>query len=96
MPTWRLLVGFRQDLKNLTPQQRTAFQKAVARFVADLRAGKFRKGLRVKKMSGYADVWEMTWAPDGRATFQYGEEVRPGEQHIVWRRIGSHDIFDRP
>jgi hypothetical protein len=96
MPTWRLLVGFRQDLKNLTPQQRTAFQKAVARFVADLRAGKFRKGLRVKKMSGYADVWEMTWAPDGRATFQYGEEVRPGEQHIVWRRIGSHDIVDRP
>jgi mRNA-degrading endonuclease YafQ of YafQ-DinJ toxin-antitoxin module len=96
MPTWRLLVGFRQDLKNLTPQQKAAFQKAVARFVADLRAGKFRKGLRVKKMSGHADVWEMTWAPDGRATFQYGEEIRPGEQHIIWRRIGSHDIFDRP
>jgi hypothetical protein len=68
----------------------------VARFVADLRAGSFRKGLRLKKMSGRADIWEMTWAPDGRATFQYGDEVQAGEQHIIWRRIGTHDIFGGP
>jgi hypothetical protein len=35
-------------------------------------------------------------APDGRATFQYGDEVQAGEPHIVWRRIGTHDVFDRP
>lgn len=32
----------------------------------------------------------MTWAADGRATFEYGQEIRPGEPHIIWRRIGTH------
>lgn len=96
MPTWDQLNTFRQDLKNLTPAQKKAFKKAVEKFVADLRVGKFRKGLRVEKMSGHHDIWEMTWAPDGRATFQYGNEVQPGEQHIIWRRVGTHDIYGRP
>lgn len=96
MPTWDLLGSFRHDLKSLAPEQRAAFKKAVEHFVADLRAGRFRKGLRVKKMQGHPNVWELTWAPDGRATFQYGDEVQPGEQHIVWRRIGTHDVLDRP
>ncbi|NGO80903.1 hypothetical protein G6045_35380 [Streptomyces sp. YC504] len=70
---------------------------AVAQFVADLRAGTgFRRGLRVKKMQGYDDVWEMSWAPDGRATFHYGPSVTDGEPHVVWRRIGTHSIFTRP
>ena len=38
----------------------------------------------------------MTWAPDVRATFEYGAEVREGEAHIVWRRIGTHDIVKHP
>jgi hypothetical protein len=41
-------------------------------------------------------VWEISWAADGRATFNYGDEVIPGERHIIWRRIGTHDIFDNP
>ncbi|MFE2057543.1 hypothetical protein [Streptomyces sp. NPDC059446] len=35
----------------------------------------------------------MTWAHDGRATWQYGDEVRAGETHIRWRRVGGHEIF---
>ena len=35
----------------------------------------------------------MTWAPDGRALFCYGDEVHPGETHVEWLRIGTHDIF---
>jgi hypothetical protein len=38
----------------------------------------------------------MTWAPDGRATFSYGTPVKEGEAHIIWRRIGTHDIFTNP
>jgi hypothetical protein len=38
----------------------------------------------------------MTWAADGRATFEYGQEIRPGEPHIIWRRIGTHDVFRQP
>ena len=52
MPTWDQLNVFRQDLKGLTPEQKSAFRTAVTKFVADLRTGRFRKGLRVKKMAG--------------------------------------------
>jgi hypothetical protein len=38
----------------------------------------------------------MTWASNGRATWQYGPEQRPGERHVIWRRIGTHDIFRAP
>lgn len=96
MPTWDQLDGFRRELRNLTPEQRAAFIVAVTHFVADLKMKKFRKGLRVKKVQGTRDVWEMTWADNGRATFHYGESIHHGEQHVVWRRIGTHDVFDRP
>jgi hypothetical protein len=28
-------------------------------------------------MQGHPSIWGMTWAPDGRATFEYGDEVHP-------------------
>ena len=54
------------------------------------------KSLRVKKIAGYDDVWELTWAPDGGATFEYGAPVKEGHPHVRWRRVGTHDIFKRP
>jgi hypothetical protein len=81
----------------LTPIQQAAFLAAVNEFVLDLRGHKgFRKGLRVKGVKGAAGIYEMTWADDGRATFEYGEPVQEGQAHIVWRRIGSHAIFAEP
>jgi hypothetical protein len=47
-------------------------------------------------VQGYPGVWEMTWAADGRATFEYGQEIYPSEHHIIWRRIGTHAIFRQP
>ncbi len=97
MPTFEWQALFGRDWEVLTAVQRKAFRDAVAAFVADLAEGKgFRKGLRVRKMQGRDDVWELTWAPDGRATFHFGNPVREGEPHIVWRRIGTHKIFTRP
>jgi hypothetical protein len=96
MPTWDMLASFRRDFDKLSPAQQAAFRLAIAHFVTDMRVGAFRKGLRVKKMSGHGSVWELTWAPDGRATFEYGNEIVSGEQHVIWRRIGGHDIFGRP
>jgi hypothetical protein len=96
MPTWESLSSFFRDLKGLTPEEQHAFRRAVAHFVADLETGRFRKGLRVKKMAGHEHIWEMTWAPDGRATFQFGPTVTEGKPHIIWRRIGGHDIFKQP
>ncbi len=51
-------------------------------------------GLRVKRVQGTDADFEMTWAPDGRAMFRYGVEMSPGDPHIVWLRIGTHDIFE--
>ena len=97
MPTYDVLDAFRRDLERLTPAHRRAFRAAVANFVEDLRRRKgFRKGLRVKKMRGHGSIWELTWAPDGRATFSFGEEQQSGEVHVVWRRIGTHTIFGSP
>ncbi len=97
MPTFAWLARFRADFDRLTPAQQAAFLAAVAQFVEDLRAGgPFRKGLRVKGVKGAAGVFEMTWADDGRATFQYGESVIEGEPHVIWRRAGTHEIFRRP
>lgn len=31
-----------------------------------------------------------------RAAFRYGSEQIPGETHIIWRRVGGHDIFAQP
>ena len=97
MPTFAWLARFGTDFDRLTPAQQAAFLAAVAQFVDDLRSGRgFRKGLRVKAIKGASGVVEMTWAADGRGTFQYGDEVVEGETHIIWRCIGSHAIFKEP
>lgn len=97
MPTYETLSHFLRDWKGLTAAQKAAFLVAVAQLIHDLKEGAgFRKGLRIKKMQGYDSVWEMTWGADARATFRYGEPVKDGEPHIVWRRIGTHSIFTRP
>jgi hypothetical protein len=96
VPTFEWQDRFRVDLSKLAPAERDAFQAAVRQFVADLEQGRFRNGLRVKSVQGTPSVWEMTWAPDGRATFSYGPEQRPGHKHIIWRRIGTHSVFRAP
>lgn len=97
LPTFDAVQRFFRDWARLTPGQQQAFRNARNGFVDDLRAGnRFRKGLRVKRVQGTRDVWEMTWAPDGRATWQYSEEIKPGEPHVIWRRIGTHDILNDP
>ena len=97
MPTRDVLAKFWRDWARLTPEQHQAFRFAVARFVEDLRAGGGpRAGLRVKGVRGAPGVFELTWASDGRATFSYGRSVVGDEPHIVWRRIGTHEILREP
>jgi hypothetical protein len=97
VPTFERLASFLRDYDALSPSQKAPFLRAILLFVADLRRGTgFRKSLRVKKMAGYDNVWELTWAPDGRATFEYCVPVKEGHPHIRWRRVGTHDIFKRP
>ncbi len=95
MPTYGKTGRFIKDHAALSPEDRKRFKLAVEKFVGDLKAKRpFREGLRVKGVRGAEGIFEMTWADDGRATFEYGEEHVEGEPHVIWRRVGTHDVFD--
>lgn len=97
MPTFQTTSRFDRDWKHLTSESRERFRRVVTeQFVPDLVSGAFRAGLRVKGVEAVLNVFEMTWAPDGRATFSYGKQQRPGEPHVIWRRIGTHEVFRQP
>jgi hypothetical protein len=67
-------------------------------FVAALRESPpaFPAALRIHRVQGSAGIWEVTFAPDGRATFEYGDEIVAGEPHIIWRRVGHHEVLSEP
>lgn len=97
MPTHDELAQFVREFAKLTEAQQDQFIDAMKQMVADMRARRpFRPGLRIKGVQGHTGIFEMTWAPDGRATFHYGRSLHSGEQHIVWRRIGGHEILKHP
>jgi hypothetical protein len=97
MPTHDEVAQFLREFNKLSEAQQDAFIDAMKQMVTDLRASRpFRRSLRIRGVQGHPGVVEMTWAGDGRATFHYGPEQRPGEPHIVWRRIGGHDILKNP
>ncbi|MFF9352745.1 hypothetical protein [Streptomyces sp. NPDC014734] len=100
MPTYEALPRFTTDLDRLTPEQRRQFRQTMAAFVEDLRTGRFRAGLRVKRVRLAPGVYELTWSagtgPAGRATWEYGPVRRPDDPHVIWRRIGTHSILAAP
>ncbi|WP_445520933.1 hypothetical protein [Streptomyces sp. NEAU-174] len=97
MPTYEALPRFTTDFHQLSLEQRHRFQQVVAQaFVPDLRTGCFRAGLRIQRVQSAPGIWELTWAGDGRATWQYGPEIVRGARHIIWRRIGTHAILAGP
>jgi hypothetical protein len=97
VPTYERTASFKRDWEAPMPEQKEAAKRALQRFVEDLKAGGgFRKGLRVKGVKGASGIFEMTWADDGRATFEFGTSLIADEPHIIWRRIGTHDVFDAP
>ncbi len=96
MPTHEELPRFLRDWERLRPEQREAFLRALGLLVSGLVRQSFAPQLRIKRVQGHEGIWEITWAADGRATFAYGLEVITGHPHVIWRRIGTHDIFRRP
>lgn len=97
MPTYETTSRFTADHQLLTPAERVRFRHAVSAFVDDLRRpGPFRTALRVKGVRRAPGVFELTWSGGGRATWCYGTQLVDGEPHIIWRRIGTHTIFNAP
>lgn len=105
MPAYEAEDSFRRDYERLRPEQREQFRRARREFIRVLRDWEreqrpglpsFPAHLGVKAMVGQPTVvMEFRWAPDGRCTWRYG---RPRQRrfHIVWRRIGTHAIYESP
>ena len=98
MPTYEVSPSFKREHAKLSPALKRRFADAVRRLVAELERDPPRlPGMPVvRPLSGRRGVYELRFAPDGRATFHVGEELTPGVPHVVWRRIGDHSILDRP
>jgi hypothetical protein len=91
------LAQFLREFATLTESNQDRFITAMKRMVPDARAGKpFALDLRVKGVRSHPGILELTWADDGHGAFEYGSEQISGEKHIIWRRIGGHDIFKNP
>jgi hypothetical protein len=105
LPTFEVLDRFWNQFSRLTASQQQQFGDARRTFVEVLLvwedAGcigvpRFPKSLGVKPMVNRRSILEMAWAPDGRCTWEFGTPQQPGKCHIVWRRIGTHAIYDDP
>ena len=96
-PTYELPAGFAREYALLSREQRRDFREAISKLISALQADRDPpRSLRIKRVQGTKDIWEMSYSGDGRATFRYGPEVKPGKTHVIWLRIGGHEILSRP
>jgi hypothetical protein len=97
-PTFEITARAAREYGKLTLARQRQFDAARTALVAGLRAdpSSLPPNLRVKRVQGHVGVWEISWAADGRATFEYGAERIAGEAHLLWRRVGDHSIFSAP
>lgn len=73
---------FKRDYKTLTQTEQQAVKQALERMRNDLRY----PGLRVKKMQGRDEVWEVRASRDLRITFMF---MKP--ETLILRSCGHHD-----
>src|SRR5438034_10323383 len=109
MPTYGTWPRFDNDYRRLRPWQRKLFLAARDEFTRALLRWEAQgcrpspppcpDALQVQDVKGHPGVWELTWEKsNGRATWEFGDPrpQYPGKAHIVWRRIGGHEIFSDP
>jgi hypothetical protein len=105
MPTYKATTRFIREYKRLSADDRAAFRRTLREFRGVLKGWevqlsgglpRFPARLGVKGLAGHPGILEMAWAPNGRCTWQFGPPLRAGTTHIIWRRIGSHAIYQDP
>lgn len=95
MPTYEQTSAFLRDLARLPPEEQRRFRIAVRKFVADLKAKRPpRPGLGIERYKSEEGVFEFHFSPDGRALFRYGSSPNPGDVHVIWLRVGTHDTYN--
>lgn len=61
-----------------------------------LEAERHHPSLRIRKMQGYADVWEGHITMQYVFTFHIEKDPKTGETIYVFRTVGTHDIYRNP
>jgi len=98
VPTFDRLALFKREYRKLTPNQKARFRVAVDKLVAALKQDppSLPGDPLVHPLTGHHGVYELRFAPDGRATFTFGAPQRASQPHIIRRRIGGHEVLERP
>jgi hypothetical protein len=97
MPTFERLPRYKREYQHLSPDKQEAFKVAVLQWADDLKNHRVQPNdPRVEGIKGARGIFEFRWATDGRATFEWGQEQIPGEAHVVWRRVGTHEVLGEP
>jgi mRNA-degrading endonuclease RelE of RelBE toxin-antitoxin system len=82
---------FARDSLKLSPEMRRIVQRKLDLFRENPR----HPSLRVKKMHGHEEIWELSLTEDYRVTFEWSE-TQGQERIAILRRVGSHDILKTP
>lgn len=94
MPTYENLAAFQRRWEKLDGEQRAAFRRALAVFVACLKAGEsFSPELRVHKLVN-AEIWSLTLG-EGRprtVPLRQRDRFRRDAHHLGSDRHPRHDI----
>ena len=102
---FRTTPAFDTDWSALSAEGRELARKGMAAFIEACNAAErdghwpptFPAKCRVSQMKGVDRIWEMTRhyrQPGGRATFAWVSiDGKPG---VLWRRLGGHEIYERP
>jgi hypothetical protein len=100
---YRTTAAFDRDFARLPREHRAMFLTTLREhFLPAITDGAFSgmspwpRRLRIHRLTG-SGLYSLTWSfssPDGRATLDLQDAG--DEPILVWRRIGNHDIYDRP
>lgn len=106
MPTFAADAQFWSEYSNLSTGDQELFLRARDEFVNCLKVWEaqgcqgipqFPRKLGVTSLvRDKRRYMEFAWAGDGRCTWEFGTPQRPGKCHVIWRRIGSHRIYENP
>ncbi len=97
-PTFERLAQFKRDYALLTPPQRQLFRAAVKKFVAPLSTTPPDDpgGPLVRELKDHPGFFELRLSRDTCAIYTFGRAVRQGQPHVIWCRIGTDDLLDKP
>lgn len=82
----RILRSFDRDFGRLPKEIRERANDQIRR----LAARDFHPSLRLKKMEGHPDIWEVRVSRNYRMTLQFDEGA------VILRRVGTHDVLRTP